>query len=429
MAPQALSGASARRGLLKRQPHHDLKVEAELVRLIMRFAARSFYAEHRYELGLPTSFTARGIKPKALSSIHILTREPPIQTEPDHGSSRRVGSHVLREALRAILWVFCFAAGLAEASCQSALAPGEHKSVQNGVELWYKIAGKAKPPQAPVLFLHGGPGYNSYSFENTVGVQLEARMQVIYLDERGSGRSQRPADGDYRMSTLVEDVESLRESLGAPQLTLMGHSFGGTIALEYAARYPEHVRKLIILDGASDMPRTFALWESEIEQRYPGAWKAVREGDGGRKLEAAEAQNDGCAVAKAEFRLETAALRNMDGQAFRDWQQFHNQRYRREQSALDEVSGLRNTGEIGAAYFGPDSNFPCYRFTAWSRLTMPALIVGGKYDGAIGPEQMRTLASQLPHARFDEFKQSGHFVYAEQPAKFVRDVAAFVARH
>ena len=110
-----------------------------------------------------------------------------------------------------------------------------------------------------------------------------------------------------------------------------------------------------------------------------------------------------------------------------NWQQFRDQRYQKEQSDLDKESGLRNTGEIGTTYFGPDGQFPCYRFSAFSRLTMPTLVIAGKYDGAIGPEQMRTLAARLPNAHFDEFDQSAHFVYAEQPVKFLRDIEDFLA--
>lgn len=306
------------------------------------------------------------------------------------------------------------------------MSSGGQEAVVNGVRLWYKIAGRQQPRQAPVLFLHGGPGYNSYSFERIIGPQLEAGMKMIYLDERGSGRSERPANRDYTMSTLVADVEALRQKLGIRQFTLMGHSFGGTIALEYAARYPQNVQKLIILDGASDLPMAFDLWRREIEQRYPEAWKTALRGTVGEKFGQAESQNDACAIAKAEFAVEMSALQNVDSEAFHNWQQFHDLRYQREQSALDNASGLRNTGEFGAAYFGPDSQFPCYRFTQFQRLTMPALIIVGKYDRAIGTEQMRELANHLPNAHFDEFDESGHFVYAEQPEKFVHDVTAFL---
>ena len=143
----------------------------------------------------------------------------------------------------------------------------------------------------------------------------------------------------------------------------MGHSFGGTIALEYAARYPQRVQKLIIVDGAADMPVTFALWRDEIERRYPTAWRSTLDGPAGDTLKRADASRDICAIAKGDFSAEMATLQSVDGQAFHDWQQFHDPRFLQQQKALDQASGLQNTGEISAAYFGTDSGFPCYRFT------------------------------------------------------------------
>ena len=297
----------------------------------------------------------------------------------------------------------------------------------NGVQLWYCVSGAAVPGRAPLLYLHGGPGYNSYSFEKTIGPRLERSMQVVYFDQRGSGRSERPASGEYSMAALVEDVEALRRHLGVPQMTLLGHSFGATIALEYAARYPEHVRKLIVMDGAVDMPRTWADWAREIETWYPQAWRAAIRKEPGRALPAAERGGLPCAVAKARFALDMAALSRVDGQEFADRQQFWDQRFRREQQAWDDRSGLHNTGELSRAYFAPERQYLCWRFSAFDRLTMPVLVMGGRYDGAIPSGQMRALARELPHARFDEFMRSAHFPYAEESDKFARDIARFLA--
>src|SRR5438270_3038605 len=130
----------------------------------------------------------------------------------------------------------------------STFQPGEHDVVLNGVRLWYRIAGTPTSNTPPVLFLHGGPGYNSYSFAHIEGPLLEKTVRMIYLDQRGSGRSERPWTRDYKMQTLVADIEALRRSLGVPRLAVIGHSFGGTLALEYAAAHPEHVAKLVLVD-------------------------------------------------------------------------------------------------------------------------------------------------------------------------------------
>lgn len=297
----------------------------------------------------------------------------------------------------------------------------------NGVRLWYVIAGHRQQGQAPLLFLHGGPGYNTYSFRKTIGPQLENRLQMIYLEERGSGRSERPANHDYTMSSLVADIEALRKHLGLDQISLIGHSFGGTIALEYAAHYPKHVQKLIILDGAADMPATFNLWRSEIEQRYPEAWKTILDSDAGHTLKESEKYGDICQIAKAEFSADMKALATVNSQEFHNWQQFHDRCYQQEQTRFDQESGLHNTGEFSNAYFGQGSEFPCYRFEAYQSITMPTLVMVGKFDGAVGVIQMRSLAHHLAHVRFDEFEHSAHFPYAEDPSKFVRDVTEFLA--
>jgi proline iminopeptidase len=310
---------------------------------------------------------------------------------------------------------------------QTPIAPGEHNVVLNGVRLWYKVSGSPRAGQAPLLYLHGGPGYNSYSFEKTIGARLEAHALVIYLDERGSGRSERPWDNNYQMSTLVADVEALRASLGVESLIPMGHSFGGSIALEYAARYPQHVQRLIIVDGAADIPTSLGEWRSQLEQHFPAAWKRAMASSKGKALRKVIKSADRCAVAKANFAWVMLALSDNESARFHRRQQFHDLRFAAEQDALDGASGLRNTGEIGAAYFSAQSDFLCYRFTAYGELTMPVLVIVGRYDGAIGIEPMRALAKHLRRAQFDEFDLSAHFPYAEQSEKFDRDVAAFLS--
>jgi proline iminopeptidase len=216
---------------------------------------------------------------------------------------------------------------------------GQRTAVLNGVRLWYKIAGVKRPGVAPLLYLAGGPGYNSFSFEKTIGSQLERHLQMIYFDERGTGRSERPSNNDYQMGTLIDDVEALRKHLGIRQLSLMGHSFGGAVALEYAARYPENVQKLIIVDGAVDLPELFERWQDEIKERLPAAWKAAMARENGRAFQESIARDDACALTQARFLVEMDALAKADSAEFHHWQQFHIQKFRRQQDALDARSG------------------------------------------------------------------------------------------
>ena len=306
------------------------------------------------------------------------------------------------------------------------LSPGEHTALLNGARLWYKIAGKQQPGVAPVLYLAGGPGYNSYSFEKTIGPQLEAHLPMLYFDERGTGRSERPQSGDYALPTLVEDVEALRKYLGVPQLNVMGQSFGGTLALEYASRYPEHVQHLLLVDAAADFPEAIAFWQRELGQREPAVWRQAMATPEGAALRRAEQGDSPCALTKARFAVILHAYATPISAEFHHWQQFHDRQFQRQQDALDAASGLGNTGEMSRALFSPGNPLLCYRFTAYHRLRMPVLAIEGRYDGAVDPEQMRRLAAKLPRAHYDEFEQSAHFPYAEEPQKFAADVTNFL---
>jgi proline iminopeptidase len=288
------------------------------------------------------------------------------------------------------------------------LAPGEHQRVLNGVRLYYRIAGEAPEARAPVLFLHGGPGYNSYSFARLMGPRLEKDRRMVYLDQRGCGRSERPWDGHYSLEVLVADLEALRQELGVERWVLLGHSFGATLALEYAARHPQHVAGMVYVSGFSDASSSFATWKRELERLYPG------------RLEAAAHPED-----SSDYTRVMRALRGMDAQSFFNQLQFRDAMYLQMQEAVDSESGLRNTGELSRTLFSQE--LLGYRFTAFDRITAPVLVVGGRYDHSVGLESMQALAKALPHATLLEYEQSGHFPYLEEADRFERDVSQFLS--
>lgn len=76
-------------------------------------------------------------------------------------------------------------------------------------------------------------------------------MTLVYIDTRGSGGSGRPADpSQVSQSVMADDIDLLREKLGLDSVDLLGHSDGGTIAIEYAVRHPEHLHKLVLVAPA-----------------------------------------------------------------------------------------------------------------------------------------------------------------------------------
>jgi proline iminopeptidase len=298
----------------------------------------------------------------------------------------------------------------AATSINGAMQAGEHQAVVNDVRLWYKVAGQGSG--TPLLFLHGGPGYNSYSFEAQAGKALESRLKMIYLDQRGSGRSERPWSGAYSVPVMVEDIEALRKQLGVPRLALMGHSFGGALALEYAAAYPQHVSKVVLVSAASSIPDACAARVAFLEKRYPAELGKARAAAAERK----ETPDD-CFFA---FNSVADDIR----ERVNDETMFPDMKKVEEQRAADAKSGLRNTGELGGALW--NKGFLSYRFTRFERLNMPVLVLAGEEDYAIGLPAQRALGRQLPKAKVVEYAGAGHFLYLDAPQRFTRDVVAFL---
>lgn len=140
----------------------------------------------------------------------------------------------------------------------------------NGAELFYSVrggdsgqseSGQGESGRPTVVFLHGGPGYNSYSFGQLFGERLsEMGWPAVLLDQRGCGRSEPLEDteqgGDtLDLDTLVEDLEALRQHLELPQIVPLGHGFGALIALEYARRYPQHTARVVVVNPWVHFPQ------------------------------------------------------------------------------------------------------------------------------------------------------------------------------
>jgi len=115
----------------------------------------------------------------------------------------------------------------------------EYKVKLNGITHWIKVAG-SKNNTIPLVILHGGPGGNHYVFERTIGPLLSNSRTVIYYEQRGCGRSEKPSDDTkYSIDLLIEYFKSLRKWLEVKKVDLLGYSFGGELALEIAHAAPK----------------------------------------------------------------------------------------------------------------------------------------------------------------------------------------------
>jgi proline iminopeptidase len=232
---------------------------------------------------------------------------------------------------------------------------------------------------------------------------------MVYFDQRGSGRSDRPQNGDYAIPTLVADIQALRQVLGVPRIALIAHSFGVLLALEYAAEHPANVTRVVLSGGVSDLPAAIRAQCERLAEVNPEAYTRAKEAAAGGEM--------ACDI----FR----ALPGRQAETFFESNMFPDRRTLARIDSVDAANGYRNTGEMGRALFA--GGLLQYRFARHEHLTMPVLVIAGLQDHQGGREPHRELVRRLPNARLLEYERSGHFMYVDEPERFTRDVTAFLS--
>ncbi|RZJ72169.1 alpha/beta hydrolase [Flavobacterium sp.] len=124
-----------------------------------------------------------------------------------------------------------------------------------GQELYVRTFGN--PEDKAVIFLHGGPGYNSASFEVTTAKPLSDKgFFVIVYDRRGEGRST-DANAKFDFAQTDEDLIGLFSRFQLKKATLIGHSFGGMVAIKFAEKFPEKVNSLVLVGAPLNLQESF----------------------------------------------------------------------------------------------------------------------------------------------------------------------------
>ena len=143
--------------------------------------------------------------------------------------------------MRRIALAFAFL--VAVSSLTAAVFPIDEGYVDaNGVLIYYKAFGTGEP----LFIVHGGPGASHDYFLPHL-IPLARTNRLIFIDERGSGRSEKLDDvKQYTVENMVEDVEAVRQQLHLGKINLLGHSFGGVLAQAYALKYQQNLKHLVL---------------------------------------------------------------------------------------------------------------------------------------------------------------------------------------
>jgi proline iminopeptidase len=269
-----------------------------------------------------------------------------------------------------------------------------HVSV-NGARLFFDVEGMKLVPDGPalrerptLLLLHGGPGLDHSSWKPAFS-RLADLAQLVYLDHRGNGRSERGTPDQWNLAQWGDDVRGLCDALGIERPIVMGGSFGGFVAMSYALRHPEHPSKLVLSSTSARM--NLARMLQRFEER------------GGPQVRAAAERfwSDPGAATLPDYLQQAMPLYNASPGGSAD--------------AL-----TRATLHLDLMFhFFRDEGRRFDFLPGLGSLRCPTLVLGGALDPVCPIEDQAEIAAALPPGlvRFERFENAGHGVYRDEPER------------
>lgn len=267
-----------------------------------------------------------------------------------------------------------------------------------GGKLYCRANGPMDAKKLPVLLLHGGPGGTHFTMVGALPL-ADSRGVVLY-DQLDCGLSDRPNDpANWNVERFVSEVDSVREALGLTQFHLAGTSWGGTLALEYAARRPEGLKSLILFSPLVSTRSWLADADVHIAA-LPTPYQYV----------IAEARRTG----------------NYDSDAFQEADRY----YARQHLSRERLSPLHLACQgrsdpyfnldLYLRMWGPSEFVVTGSLAGYDgehllpKVEVPTLLVAGEHDEA-RPETLKGFAARMKDARFQMVEGSGHWIENDRP--------------
>jgi proline iminopeptidase len=255
--------------------------------------------------------------------------------------------------------------------------------------LYYRTVGSGPP----CLVMHGGLGidHNAYSpgFDG-----LGRTTELIYYDHRCHGRSGRPDPATISLARLADDADELRHALARDQIGVLGHSFGGFVAFEYAARYQANLAFLIVVCSSPTvdyMAETPAL----LEERMTPEMRAELALPPPKTSEEWAQRTALLPLYFLDYRpaygdaLNAQVIHNLDG------------------AKCSDLEGWERWDEL-------------------AHVTVPTLLIAGRHDWIPHLARLERLADLMPAAKLVVFERSGHYPWLEEPDAFNRTVCEWI---
>jgi proline iminopeptidase len=273
-------------------------------------------------------------------------------------------------------------------------------------KVWTKRMGRGP---IKVLLLHGGPGFSHEYLEAMESFLPPAGIEMYYYDQLGCNNSDHPTDSSlWTLPRYVQEVEEVRVGLGLDQFVLYGHSCGGVFALEYALKYPQHLRGLVVSNMTASMDDYLKRTAAIKLQLPPATLKRLRE------LEAEEAYDS---PEYQKIMLEDLYPKMLC--RLSPWPEPVERAFRH---ANEEIYAQMQ----GKSEFLVTGNLKGWSF--WDRLPQiqtRALTIGSRYD-EMDPADMKKMAQLMPNASNAYCPNGSHLALWDDQERYFNQLLAFL---
>lgn len=272
----------------------------------------------------------------------------------------------------------------------------------NGTELYFDVVGSglnaaAAFQQRPtMIILHGGPGFD-HSYLRPWLDPVSEVAQLVYVDQRGCGRSQRHTHEYYQLGIMADDIVLLCQELHIEHPIVLGQSFGGFVALSIAQRHPEFASGIVLFDTS---PAWTGGYDLDALEQLVG-------GEHGKELR------------EIAYREETGQANEAELKRFEEeimplyWHQGFKQEY-----LTDLYNSTPVNMDIASYMMGTLSKEYDLR-SSLKDITVSALVLQGRYDWVTPMAGAEEMARSIPNAQLHVFEHSGHMVFIEEQEELV----------
>ncbi len=280
--------------------------------------------------------------------------------------------------------------------------------------IWTKRIGNNS--KVKVLLLNGGPGCTHEYFECFESFLPRENIEFIYYDQLGCGNSDNPNDTTYwDLARFVEEVEQVRVALNldSNNFVLLGHSWGGILAMEYAAKYQQHLKGLIISDMMADCI-AYGKYADEVLSKKikPEVLNEIR------KIEAAKDFNNPRYMELLNPNFYNQFICRIP---IKEWPEPMTR-------SLNKINNQLYVCMQGPSEFGIAG-----RLAKWNRsgdlknYKMPTLVIGATHD-TMDPEYMKWMASQIPKGSFHLCNNGSHMCMWDDQQKYFEGLIPFLKK-